>query len=135
MSFGIIDIIISDLIDRIIPVTMAEANGVDTSATWEEREMMRLRILELEAQLESASLMEEGVQTLMLRGRDPTSTLVPSVGGRRPTPQVPFHKVALPTYDGKDPSLYRDLENKFLPCSRGTVQRTIMIISTTYRSV
>jgi len=68
------------------------------------------RIRELEAQVQAV---EEGVLTSPSRGEElRTSTPAPVVERRQPTHPTPFHKVSLPTYDGMDPSLYRDFNRR-----------------------
>ena len=77
----------------------------------DEREMLKLKVRELEDQLE-ASPFKADVQTAIQIEDNCSSTPVPVGVGSRPTPRAPFHKVALPSYDGKDPSLYRDFDKR-----------------------
>jgi len=88
-----------------------EREELDEREMRDEREMLKLKVRELEDQLE-ASRFQADVQTSMQRGEDCSSTPIPVGVGSRPTPQAPFYKVALPTYDGKDPSLYRDFDKR-----------------------
>ena len=114
MSFGIIDIIISDLINGIIPVTLENINGAQGGVPEEgrpaglvdvhraeyveegdadreeEMEAMREKIRQLESQLQ---ISEEDVRTSPPRRDDRISRPVPAVASRQPHQPSLFQKV------------------------------------------
>ena len=67
------------------------------------------KIRQLESQLQ---ISEEGVATSPPRRDDRISTPPPAVARRQPNQSSLFQKVQLPSYNGEDPSLYREFDRR-----------------------